>query len=71
VVELVARHAQNGEMATFPLASLADTTDGWAQIVGSAVMPERTVKVRLQIRFPKLNGTVAFDDLSLSARSPR
>ena len=58
--------AQNGEIGDF--FSDADTTNGWVQVNGSAVMPERTVKLRLQIRFPKLNGTVAFDDFTLSVR---
>lgn len=71
VVEMVARHVHNGDLASFPLATLAATTDGWVQVVGSAVMPERTAKLRVQIGASRLNGTAYFDDFSLSVRSAR
>ncbi len=65
VVELVARHQNNGDLRTFQVASLAGSTREWVPVQGSAVMPLRTASVRLQFRFTMLNGTVYLDDLSL------
>jgi len=65
VLELVARHQYNGNLSTFTLATFGGKTSGWVNVVGSAVMPERTVAARLQIRFTKLYGTAYLDDLSL------
>ncbi len=67
VVELVARTAYNGNLGTYTMVNSSSTTNGWVQISGSAVMPANTAKVRLQIRFPKLYGTVYLDDLSVTA----
>ncbi|TAK33872.1 MAG: hypothetical protein EPO21_11660 [Chloroflexota bacterium] len=64
-VELVARNSYNGVLATFPITTNSSMTAGWVPISGSAVMPARTAKVRLQIRFSRLHGTFLFDDLSL------
>lgn len=65
IVELVARHQHNGDLKVFPIAVVSDTTDGWIQIGGSAIMPDRTARVRVRIRFPSLNGAFYLDDLSL------
>ncbi|MHB1161928.1 MAG: glycosyl hydrolase [Chloroflexota bacterium] len=65
IVDMVPRHQYNGDLQVIRLASIAGVTGGWVQISGSGVMPDRTVKVRLIVRFPRLNGTVYLDDLSL------
>jgi hypothetical protein len=67
VVEMLARSSYNSTLATIPITTTSTTTNGWVQIAGSAVMPNNTAKVRVQIRFPKLYGTVYFDDLSVMA----
>jgi len=67
VVELVARPTGSYDLKTFPVATIASPTNGWVQITGSAVMPSQTAKLWVRIRFPRLNGKVYFDDLSLIA----
>jgi len=65
VVELVARHANQWDIKSFPVATLNSTTSGWAKVQASAVMPSQTSKVWLRVRFPQLSGTFYFDDFSL------
>lgn len=65
VVELVARNQYGGSLRTFQLASYSGTTGGWLWVNGSAVMPGGTYQVRVQLRAPKLDGSIYLDDLSL------
>ncbi|MHB0871436.1 MAG: heparin lyase I family protein [Chloroflexota bacterium] len=65
VVELAARHRYNYTLKTFPMAAVSNTTGGWVQVGGSATMPAGTASVRLQLRFPRLNGVAYVDELSL------
>lgn len=66
VVELVARNLNNGDVSIFPIAGYTRGTGRWVSFTGSATMPSGTVSVRVQVRFPGLNGTVYLDDLSLT-----
>lgn len=65
VVSLVPRHQYNGDLPSTTLATVDRATSAWVKIAGSAMMPDRTVAVRLKVHFPKLNGTAYLDDLSL------
>lgn len=65
-VELVARHQNNGDLQTYVATTIANTTNGWLPLSGTAVMPARTAVVRVQIRVPKLNGSAYLDDLSVT-----
>ncbi len=66
-VELVPRHQNNGDLAAIPIATITRATNGWVQLSASPVMPDRTVAVRVRVRFPRLNGTAYLDDFSLKA----
>lgn len=67
VVELVARDSANREKV-FTVATFPEVTPGWVLVDGAAVMPERTGKVRVVVRFPYLDGTAYIDDFSLRGR---
>lgn len=66
-VILMLLHQWGGELLPAPIvvASFNGPTNGWVPFSGSYVMPERTVRVRVQIQCASLDGTAYFDDLAL------
>lgn len=68
VIELQPLNKNNGNIGS-PVAvgNFKTTTNGWTSFSRSAVMPNNTVKLRVRVRIPALNGKVFVDDLVLTS----
>ena len=65
VVELKAYDSAGKQLQYWNLKQFSGKTSGWVSMNSSVTLPANTVKVRLQVRAPYLNGTAYFDCLSL------
>jgi hypothetical protein len=64
-IELIALNKYKGTIATYQLYGFPGTTNGWVQVSSTQVLPSGTTFVQVRIRFPRLDGTVFVDDLSI------
>ncbi|GEM_PF-964195 len=64
VVEFVTRDLSNREKV-IPITTYSAATESWTIFDGAIIVPDRTNRLRLQVRCPYLDGTAYIDDFSM------